>query len=46
MRTHVPKLRVHVYAYMGLRTHVRVLETMKDKFLSIKCEVWNECHIL
>ena len=35
-----------VYAYTGLRMHVRVLETMKDKFFSIKYEVWNESHIV
>jgi len=35
-----------VYAYIGMRMHVRVLETMKDKFFSIKCEVWNESHIV
>ena len=30
---------MHVDGYAGLRMHVRVLETMKDKFFNIKCEV-------
>ena len=37
---------MHVYAYMGLRIHAKVPETMKGKFFSIKCEVWNESHII
>ena len=27
---------MHAYKYMGMRTHVRVLETMKDKFSTLK----------
>ena len=37
---------MHAYTYTGLRMHVRVLKTMKYKFFNIKCEVWNESHIV
>ena len=37
---------MHVDAYAGLRMHIRVPETMKGKFFNIKCEVWNESHIV
>ena len=34
---------MHTYAYTGLHTHAKVI---KGKFFSIKCEVWNESHIV
>ena len=48
MRTHAQALRTHALRTHALcmHTHVRVLETMKDKFLCIKDGFWNESHIV
>ena len=46
MCTHAQAPCMHVYAYTRMRTHVRVLETMKDKFFYFKDGFWNECHIV
>ena len=37
---------MYAYAYTSMRTHARVLETMKDKFFALKTQVWNESHIV
>ena len=37
---------MQAYASTGMRAHARIPETMKDKFFSIKCEGWNESHIV
>ena len=37
---------MHAYAYTGMRTYIRVLETMKDKFFCIKDGFRNEYHIV
>ena len=29
------RIRMYTYAYMSMRTHVRVLETMRDKFFAL-----------
>jgi len=34
------------YVYTGMHMHVKVPETMKDKFFYIKHEFWNEFHII
>ena len=34
------------YTYTGMRTHVKVPETMKCKFLTFKTWFWNESHIV
>jgi len=34
------------YAYTGMRTYVRVPETMKYKFFVLKFGFWNESHII
>ena len=33
---------MHVYAYTGMCTHVKIPEAIKDKFFALKIEVWNE----
>ena len=37
---------MHAYAHTGMHTHARISETMKDKFLCNKAEVWSESHIV
>ena len=37
---------MHAYAYMGMHMHAKVPKTMKDKFFSIKVEVWDESLIV
>jgi len=37
---------MHVYAYTGMRMHVRVSETMKEKFFALKFGFSNKSHII
>ena len=40
------RIQTYAYTYMGMHTHVRVQETMKEKFSTLKFVFWNESHIV
>ena len=46
MRTYAQDLRVHAYAYMGMRAHAKAPKTIKGKFSAFKTWFRNESHIV